>query len=98
MGFWGCSGARGFLRRVAGRGHGTVAISGAQRGGEIGGAISGAQRGSEIGKWETGRITVKKQEISQNDRKKWKILERIKGKLRKLRAKGGENLWNDRKI
>ena len=52
----------------------------------------GAQRGSEIGKWETGRITVKKQEISQNDRKKWKLLERIKEKLRKLRSKGGENL------
>ena len=52
----------------------------------------GAQRGSEIGKWETGRITVKKQEISQNDRKKWKLLERFKEKLRKLRSKGGENL------
>ncbi len=38
---------------------------GAQRGSEIGTvAILGTQRGSEIGKWETGRITVKKQEIS----------------------------------
>lgn len=66
---------------------------GAQRGSEIGTvAILGTQRGSEIGKWETGRITVKKQEISQNDRKKWKLLENIKEKLRKLRSKGGENL------
>lgn len=55
-------------------------------------AILGAQRGSEIGKWEIGRITVKKQEISQNDRKNWKLLERFKEKLRKLRSKGGENL------
>ena len=32
------------------------------------------------------------QEISQNDRKKWKLLEMFKEKLRKLRSKGGENL------
>lgn len=52
----------------------------------------GAQRGSEIGKWKTGRITVKKQEISQNDRKNWIFLEKFKEKLRILRSKGGENL------
>lgn len=60
--------------------------------------FSGAQRGGEIRKMGNWRITVKKQENIQNDRKKWKLLERIKEKLRKLRAKGGENLWNDRKI
>jgi len=56
------------------------------------GVFWGAQRGSEIGKWKTGRITVKKQEISQNDRKNWIFLEKFKEKLRILRSKGGENL------
>lgn len=72
---------------------------GAQRGGDMGQwRFWGAQRGSEIRRMGNWRITVKKQEIIQNDRKKRKILEEIKEKLRKLRAKGGENLWNDRKI
>ncbi len=72
---------------------GRAGFWGVLRGGGAGGQGMGGvalEEGQSEGAPETDY--GKKQEIIQNDRKNWKLLESFKEKLRKLRQKGGENL------